>query len=49
MDQETGGLVKLQIDYEMDAKDASGVVKGPAQRSLEIGVTRVGKVSVELK
>jgi hypothetical protein len=49
VDQATGGLTKLQIDYEMDVKDSAGTVKGHAPASLEITVTQIGAVRVELK
>ncbi len=49
IDQESGALIKLLIDYEVDVKDTSGTVQGRASGSLEISVTQIGAVKVELK
>ena len=49
VDQATGSLTKLQIDYEMDVKDSAGTVQGHAPASLEITITQIGAVRVELK
>ena len=49
VDQETGALLKLQIDCETDVKDASGTVRGRSPGSLQISVTQIGRVRVEMK
>ncbi len=48
VDQATGGLLKLLLDYEVEAKDASGAVTGTGKGHLEMGVTKVGAVQVKL-
>jgi hypothetical protein len=48
IDQETGALLKAELDYQADVKDADGKVMGNAAGRLEITVTQVGKVTVAL-
>ena len=48
LDQETGGLVKLVIDYTGAFKDASGNAVGTGSGHIEITISQVGKVTVSL-
>jgi hypothetical protein len=48
IDRETGALLKAELDYLADVMDADGKVMDNADGRLEITVTQVGKVTVEL-
>jgi hypothetical protein len=48
IDKETGALLKAELDYQADVKDADGKVMGNGAGRLEITVTQVGKVTVTL-
>jgi len=48
VDQETGGLLKLNLDYAGTFKDLSGNVVGSAPGQIEIVVSQVGNVAVSL-
>ncbi len=48
IDRETGALLKAELDYQADVKDADGKVMGSGAGRLEISVTQVGKVTVTL-
>jgi hypothetical protein len=48
IDQETGALLKAELDYQADVKDADGNVMGSGDGRLEITVTQVGRVTVSL-
>ncbi len=48
IDRETGALLKAELDYQADVKDADGKIMDNAAGRLEITVTQVGKVTVTL-
>jgi hypothetical protein len=48
IDRETGALVKAELEYRADVKDADGKVMDDADGRLEIAVTKIGNVTVEL-
>jgi len=48
IDQETGALLKAELDYTAEVKDDDGNVMGSGTGRLEIYVTRVGQVTVIL-
>ncbi len=48
VDQETGGLLKLSIDYSGTFKDLSGNIVGSAPGHIEIEISQVGNVTVNL-
>jgi len=48
IDQETGALLKAELDYQSDVKDDDGNVMGSGSGVLEIDVTQVGSVAFSL-
>jgi hypothetical protein len=48
IDQETGALLKAELDYQTDVKDADGNLAGTGSGRLEMNVTQVGRVTVSL-
>jgi hypothetical protein len=48
IDQETGALLKAELDYQADVKDQDGNVMGSGTGRLEITVTQVRNVTVTL-
>jgi hypothetical protein len=48
IDQETGALLKAELDYQADVKDQDATVMGSGTGRLEITVTQVGNVTVTL-
>jgi hypothetical protein len=48
VDQETGALLKAELDYTAEVKDNDGNVKGSGTGRLEIDVTQVNQVTVTL-
>ena len=47
-DQQTGALLKAELDYQADVKDSSSDDRGTSSGHLEITVTQVGNVTVSL-
>ena len=48
LDQETGAVLKLILDYTGEIKDAQGTTVGTAVAHIDLSVTRVGAVTVKL-
>jgi hypothetical protein len=48
VDQQTGALLKADLDYTADVKDTSGNTKGNGSGHLEITITLIGNVTVSL-
>jgi hypothetical protein len=48
IDQQTGALLKAELEYMADAKDSSGNIKGNGAGRLQINVTLIDQVTVKL-
>lgn len=48
VDKATGGLLKAMVDYEENVRDMDRVIKGTVKGRLELAVTRIGAVTVQL-
>lgn len=48
VDQQTGALLKAELDYQADVKDPDGNIKGSGSGRLEIIITQIGNVTVIL-
>ena len=48
VDSQTGALLKAQINYEADIKDSTGAVKGSRTGLLELTISKINAVTVQL-